>query len=196
LVELLVVGAIVGLLAAWLLPALTRTRERARVTVCISNLRQIGQAALLYYDDHAALPAENYPGYLLWNGEDYVLYGRLLQRNGRGLARAFFCPSSSEFRPDASETGVQNLGVTGKITAGAYYTRSPLQGGPTRMPTETRALVADWYDGVTGQGNHKGGVDVLYSDGSVRFAPVPKLWRVSDSNAWAQVDSSSVAAVP
>ncbi|MBN8247234.1 MAG: prepilin-type N-terminal cleavage/methylation domain-containing protein [Verrucomicrobia bacterium] len=52
LVELLVVLAIVGLLAALLLPAAGRASERARSTACRSNLGQIGVALRLYLDDH------------------------------------------------------------------------------------------------------------------------------------------------
>lgn len=52
LVELLVVLAIIGVLAALLLPQLGRASERARSTVCRSNLRQIGLGLRLYLDDH------------------------------------------------------------------------------------------------------------------------------------------------
>lgn len=52
LVELLVVMAIVGLLGALLLPSLSKAGERARVTACRSNLRQVGIALRLYLDDH------------------------------------------------------------------------------------------------------------------------------------------------
>jgi prepilin-type N-terminal cleavage/methylation domain-containing protein len=52
LIELLVVMAIVGVLGALLLPTLSKAGERARVTACRSNLRQIGIALRLYLDDH------------------------------------------------------------------------------------------------------------------------------------------------
>ena len=52
LVELLVVIAVIAILAALLFPALGRAKEQARITQCLSNLRQIGIGLKLYVDEH------------------------------------------------------------------------------------------------------------------------------------------------
>lgn len=52
LIELLVTIAIIAVLAALLLPALSRSKDSARRIRCVSNLHQFGLAAQMYWDDH------------------------------------------------------------------------------------------------------------------------------------------------
>ena len=52
LIELLVVIAIIAILAALLLPALARSKEKAKSTACLNNLKQMQQAWQAYVVDH------------------------------------------------------------------------------------------------------------------------------------------------
>src|SRR5947207_2591254 len=52
LIELLVVLAIISILAGILFPVFAQVRERARQTVCLSNLRQISLAMQVYVQDY------------------------------------------------------------------------------------------------------------------------------------------------
>jgi len=94
LIELLVVVAIIAVLAAMLLPALSQARERARSATCMSNLKQIGIAFHLYLNDYN----EFYPPNRTWgnaNTHYFYLSPYMVKVNlySPGTKAVWWCPS-------------------------------------------------------------------------------------------------------
>jgi prepilin-type N-terminal cleavage/methylation domain-containing protein/prepilin-type processing-associated H-X9-DG protein len=70
LIELLVVMAVIAIVAAFLLPALARSKAPAQSAKCVSNLRQFGFAAEMYWDENGGRTFA-YGGNAAGNGELY-----------------------------------------------------------------------------------------------------------------------------
>lgn len=103
LIELLTVIAIIGILAAILIPTVGKVRQTAKTSRCASNLRQISQAMILLVDDSKGRFPDG-PGWDVKVGP-YLNLGAILSQPAgtRAAADIFTCPNDTE--PRTSEGG-------------------------------------------------------------------------------------------
>jgi prepilin-type N-terminal cleavage/methylation domain-containing protein/prepilin-type processing-associated H-X9-DG protein len=193
LFELLAVIAIIGILAAILLPALARAREAARRGSCLSNLAQIGLSLRLYAEEHERqLPWSRGGGNadcLLELRGDYITDDRI-----------FYCPSDTNSYRDSRDPdgdGVvewnadvdfrewrTNDDTDGPSVRASYdyfgaYTKEPIKFSHPSKPLPRIPVmwditfVNDKHEGTinaVGVTNHiPSGGNVLFLDGSVSF---------------------------
>ena len=108
LIELLVVIAIIAILAAILFPVFARAREKARQTSCLSNVKQIALASLMYAQDYDEKPCPYYlAGSYLYTYDDTYhggMWYKLLEPYLKN-EQILDCPSYSHRRPSDAYSG-------------------------------------------------------------------------------------------
>jgi len=137
LVELLVVIGIIAVLIAILLPALSKARKTARTTACLSNLRQMGNAWVMYLSDskgklpddvwHTAPPGTGWTGVRLnefiWHGFIFGILGDYRVGSGQMV-----CPEAQDPIPFnmSSSGGIIGAGTARNAWSGQHQTASPV----------------------------------------------------------------------
>lgn len=177
LVEILIVIAIIAMLAAMLLPALSGARERARRTTCLNNLKQIFAAFEMYAEDYY----ENYPA------DEVAIYSTIYPDLIK-TPHTFWCPSTisrgvrAPDRIDATNWNNSYAFVFGLTTSNNC---------PSPVPVISDKGI--FAGSSADYGNHVYGMNVAYLDGSTMWVLQPKVIYYNGTSNQGPVDGVNVA---
>ena len=174
LIELLVVIAIIAILAAILFPVFARAREKARQTSCLSNVKQIGTALLMYVQDYD----EVMPIYLISTGRgetdlpdigyDYIAWQDLLHPYMMNW-QVYICPSGGSYRGTARAAhgayGGNYAFVFSHQTSWTYSLGEFERPAETYAVVEARSYITRYDPGIPSSGGgHWGQVESRHND--------------------------------
>ena len=188
LIELLVVIAIIAILAAILFPVFAKARERAKMSACISNLKQFGHASFMWEADNEGrvLPASmvkfgaGQPG---WSDPDFykkdwfTLTQPYIQALKKGSTwepnKELLCPAAPKVRTDLFRPYGYNFSFLG-------YGDKPVSLSQIRSPASTVRIAELW--------NFRDSVGSLFayapSREDVRYVYPPGFHTGTTSGAW------------